>query len=85
MWLVTSAVLIVLAGFSTTLNAKGLSTADAFTKKQDSVIGLELLGEHFPGGAGQPTEVVIKENQIAAVTTALLSVEGVAKVEPVRQ
>ena len=85
LWLVTSAVLIVLAGFSTTLNAKGLSTADAFTKKQDSVIGLELLGEHFPGGAGQPTEVVIKENQIAAVTTALLSVEGVATVEPVRQ
>ena len=43
------------------------------------------MGEHFPGGAGQPTEVVIKENQIAAVTTALLSVEGVATVEPVRQ
>ena len=85
LWLVTSAVLIVLAGFSTTHNAKGLSTADAVTKKQDSVIGLELLGEHFPGGAGQPTEVVIKENQIAAVTTALLSVEGVATVEPVRQ
>ncbi|MSY36014.1 MAG: MMPL family transporter, partial [Actinobacteria bacterium] len=61
LWLVTSVVLIILAGFSTTLNAKGLSTVDSFTKKQDSVVGLDLLGQHFPGGAGQPTEVILKE------------------------
>ena len=84
LWLATSVLLVILAGFSTTLNAKGLSTADAFTKKQDSVIGLELLGQHFPGGAGQPTEVIVKASQVSAVSTALLAVNGIASVEPVR-
>jgi len=84
LWLVTSIVLIILAGFSTTLNAKGLSTVDSFTKKQDSVVGLDLLGQHFPGGAGQPTEVILKEELANQVTRALESVEGVASVEPMR-
>ncbi len=84
LWLVTSVVLIILAGFSTTLNAKGLSTVDSFTKKQDSVVGLDLLGQHFPGGAGQPTEVIVKEELANQVTRALRNVEGVASVEPMR-
>ncbi|CAB4681940.1 unannotated protein [freshwater metagenome] len=84
LWIITSVLLVVLAGFSTTLNAKGLSTVDAFTKKQDSVIGLDLLGQHFPGGAGQPTEVVVKSESADAVTKALGSVVGVASVEPMR-
>ncbi len=84
LWLVTSVVLIILAGFSTTLNAKGLSTVDSFTKKQDSVVGLDLLGQHFPGGAGQPTEVILKEELANQVTRALRNVEGVASVEPMR-
>ena len=84
LWLVTSIVLIILAGFSTTLNAKGLSTVDSFTKKQDSVVGLDLLGQHFPGGAGQPTEVILKQELATQVTRALESVEGVASVEPMR-
>ncbi|MSX58581.1 MAG: MMPL family transporter [Actinobacteria bacterium] len=84
LWLVTSVVLIILAGFSTTLNAKGLSTVDSFTKKQDSVVGLDLLGQHFPGGAGQPTEVILKEELANQVTRALRNVEGIASVEPMR-
>lgn len=82
LWIATSILLVILAGFSTTLNAKGLSTADAFTKKQDSVLGLRLLGEHFPGGAGQPTEVIIKASQVDVVSSALMSLTGVASVEP---
>lgn len=82
LWVATSILLVVLAGFSTTLNAKGLATADAFTKKQDSVLGLTLLGQHFPGGAGQPTEVVIKASQVDVISSALLRVKGVASVEP---
>jgi RND superfamily putative drug exporter len=84
LWIVTAGVLIVLAGFSTTLNARGLSTADAFTQRPDSVVGLELLGEHFPGGSGQPTEVVVREELINPVTAALMNVEGVSSVEPTR-
>lgn len=84
LWMITAVVLIVLAGFSTTLNAKGLSTADAFTQRPDSVVGLELLGEHFPGGSGQPTEVVVREELINPVSAALMGVKGVSSVEPVR-
>ena len=50
LWIGTAVGLTILAGFSTTLNARGLSTADAFTQRPDSVVGLEFLGQHFPGG-----------------------------------
>jgi RND superfamily putative drug exporter len=84
LWIVTALGLAILAGFSTTLNAKGLSTADAFTQRPDSVVGLELLGEHFPGGSGQPTEVVVREELVGPVSAALMSVSGVSSVEPMR-
>ncbi|MDA2963388.1 MAG: MMPL family transporter [Actinomycetota bacterium] len=84
LWIATSIGLLALAGFSTTLNARGLSTADSFTKRPDSVVGLELLGQHFPGGSGQPTELVVPEASAEEVTALLLKVEGVASVEPTR-
>jgi RND superfamily putative drug exporter len=84
LWIVTALGLAILAGFSTTLNAKGLSTADAFTQRPDSVVGLELLGEHFPGGSGQPTEVVVREELLGPVSAAIMSVSGVSSVEPMR-
>ena len=84
LWIITAGALAILAGFSTTLNAKGLSTADAFTQRPDSVVGLELLGAHFPGGSGQPTEVVVRKELIDPVSAALMGVEGVSSVEPTR-
>jgi putative drug exporter of the RND superfamily len=84
LWIVTALGLAILAGFSTTLNAKGLSTADAFTQRPDSVVGLELLGEHYPGGSGQPTEVIVREELVGPVSAALMSVSGVSSVEPMR-
>jgi len=33
LWILTAIMLSILAGFSTTLNARGLSTADAFTQR----------------------------------------------------
>ena len=84
LWILTALVLSILAGFSTTLNARGLSTADAFTQRPDSVVGLELLGQHFPGGSGQPTEVIVTQGLVDSVSAALLKVEGVSSVEPMR-
>jgi len=84
LWILTAIVLSILAGFSTTLNARGLSTADAFTQRPDSVIGLERLAEHFPGGSGQPTEVIIPAALVDPVSAALKKVEGVSSVEPMR-
>jgi len=84
MWIATAAGLLILAGFSTTLQANGLSTSQSFTTRPESVVGQELLLKHFAGGQGQPTEVVVKENDVDAVTRALLSVKGVASVDPLR-
>ncbi|CAB4782472.1 unannotated protein [freshwater metagenome] len=84
MWIATAAGLLILAGFATTLQANGLSTSQSFTTRPESVVGQELLLKHFAGGQGQPTEVVVKESDVDAVTQALLSVKGVASVDPLR-
>jgi RND superfamily putative drug exporter len=84
LWIITASGLLILAGFATTLEANGLSTAQSFTNRPESVVGQDLLLTHFPGGQGEPTEIVLKESQIAAVTAAVLKVKGVASVDPMR-
>jgi RND superfamily putative drug exporter len=83
-WMITATVLLILAGFATTLEANGLSTAQSFTNRPESVVGQDLLLKHFPGGQGEPTEVVVKAAQIEPVSAALLQVSGVTSVEPMR-
>ncbi len=83
-WIVTATGLLVLAGFATTLKTQGLSTAESFTTRPESVVGQELLLKHFPGGQGEPTEVVVKVDQIEAVSAALRGVPGVTNVEVMR-
>lgn len=82
-WISTALLLVIFAGFSFTLKADGLANTEAFTKRTDSVIGLEKLGDHFPSGEGSPVEIVVKQNDVARATTALLTVDNVAFVEPV--
>jgi RND superfamily putative drug exporter len=82
-WISTALLLVIFAGFSFTLKADGLANTEAFTKRTDSVIGLERLGEHFPSGEGSPVEIVVKQGDVAQATTALLTVSNVAFVEPV--
>jgi RND superfamily putative drug exporter len=82
-WISTALILTIFAGFSFTLKADGLANTEAFTTRTDSVIGLEKLGEHFPSGEGSPVEIVVKENDVAAATAALIGVANVAFVEPV--
>ena len=82
-WISTALFLVIFAGFSFTLKADGLANTEAFTKRTDSVIGLERLGEHFPSGEGSPVEIVVKQGDVAQATTALLGVSNVAFVEPV--
>ena len=79
----TALTLLIFAGFSLSLNTSGVAQTEVFTTKQDSVIGLERLGLHFPSGEGTPVEIVVKEDRVAAVTAALLSIDDVAAVAPV--
>jgi len=84
-WVTTALVLIVFAGFSTTLKSDGLAQTDAFTTRTDSVIGLEKLGEHFPSGEGTPVEIVVDQADIAAASAAVKGVKNVANVVPVTE
>jgi RND superfamily putative drug exporter len=84
-WVTTALVLLIFAGFSTTLKSDGLAQTDAFTTRTDSVIGLEKLGEHFPSGEGTPVEIVVDQADLAAAIAAIKTVKNVANVVPVTQ
>jgi len=81
-WIITGAVLLLFAFASTTLKANGIGTVDTFTGKPESVLGQKLLLKHFPGGEGDPTQVVVSADKIDAVTAALTGAPGVSSITP---
>jgi len=81
-WAASSLFLIIATAFATQIAGGGLSQTDAFTGKPDSVIGLTKLAEHFPGGAGDPTLVIVPVADAKKVTVALGQTDGVASITP---
>ena len=70
-WVVTAIAMLILAAFTFTLKADGITTTEAFTQRTDSVIGQEQLAEHFPGGLGTPVIITANEavyNDVIGVT-----------------
>jgi len=81
-WVISGAVLLLFAFASTTLKTDGLGTVDTFTGNPESVVGQKLLEKHFPGGEGDPTQVVISADKIDVVTAALKNAPGVMQIAP---
>ena len=81
-WVITGVVLLAFAATSTTLKTDGLGTVDSFTGNPESVVGQKLLETHFPGGEGDPTQIVVDVNKIAAVSAAVTNAPGVTDVTP---
>ncbi|PZS27379.1 MAG: hypothetical protein DLM59_16605 [Pseudonocardiales bacterium] len=81
-WVATAAVLLILAAFSTTLKAEGISTNDSLTKKTEAVLGQEVLTRHFPSGSGSPEAIIAKSDKLAEVVAAAKATPGVASVTP---
>ena len=79
---VTTVILLAMVALVPTLKADGISTLDGFTKKPKSLVGQELLLQHFPGGQNQPTQIIVKQEKAAQVIAALKNVSGVATVAP---
>ena len=75
----TGALLVIMAGFATTLKADGISTLEGFTNKPKSLVGQELLLEHFPGGQSQPTQILVSADKADSLITAVKNVKGVAE------
>ena len=83
-WVVTALVLLVLAGFTGTLKADGITTTESFTNSDgvDSVTGQRVLQDHFSAGLGTPAIVVLNADRIEDVATVVSSTPGVDAVRP---
>ena len=79
-WITTAVILGVASLGVLTLNAGGLSNADSFVGRPDSVVGEEVVAAHFPAGAGNPLVVVSNADQATEVRTAMTSTQGIAEV-----
>jgi RND superfamily putative drug exporter len=79
-WIITGSILLLFAFASTTLKADGIGTVDTFTGNPESVVGQKLLLKHFPGGEGDPTQIVASQGKADAVINAVSKVKGVSEV-----
>jgi RND superfamily putative drug exporter len=84
-WIITGSALLILAFFSTTLRADGIGTVDTFVSKPESVVGQSLLEKHFPGGEGDPTQIVVSADKAQAVSEAVSKAPGVDEIVPANQ
>ncbi|MGW5776299.1 MMPL family transporter [Streptomyces sp. NPDC003863] len=76
-WAVALTALLLCAAFSPTLVSKGVPLDEIFVKDAPSVAAQARLGEHFPGGAGNPAVVIADEAAAQEVRTAAQEVDGV--------
>ena len=78
-WAATAGALGILAITVGGLNL-GPDDAGRFRDAPDSVLGQRMLGEHFPGGASTPVEIVTDTAGAEAARAAVADVPGVERV-----
>lgn len=76
-WGVTAAALAICSLGLVQLRAEGISNADAFTGKPDSITGQEVSERYFPAGSGDPLVVVGNQAQGTQVRAAVADTRGV--------
>ncbi len=77
-WVTTALVLTGAALFATQLDNDGLTTAEQFTTEVDSVVGQDVLAQHFPAGSGVPVSVIGDEADAEQLQQVVASTPGVA-------
>jgi RND superfamily putative drug exporter len=80
--IITTVILLIFASLITTLKANGISTTQGFTTHPDSLIGQDALLKHFPGGQNQPTQILIKKENVEEATATLQGISGISSVVP---
>jgi RND superfamily putative drug exporter len=83
-WVTTAVILLIFAGFSSTLNSDGVATSESFTNptEVDSVIGQDVLVQHFPAGLGSETIVTAAQDSSDVVLSTIAATPGVADAQP---
>lgn len=76
-WVTTAVILAALSFGLLQLKANGLSNADSFTGRPDSIVGQEVQAAHFPAGSGDPLVIVTSAGKAADVGRAVASTPGV--------
>ena len=76
-WIITALVLAVCSLGLIQLRAEGISNADAFTGKPDSITGQEVSAQYFPAGSGDPLVIVSDQAQARQVGEAVAGTRGV--------
>ncbi|MBK5248984.1 MAG: MMPL family transporter [Actinomycetales bacterium] len=76
-WVITAVVLLGAAAFVPTLRAEGTSETDIFLSDVDSVLGEEVLADHFDAGQVRPAVIIAEESAADDVVTAAEGVDGV--------
>ncbi|MFF7950995.1 MMPL family transporter [Streptomyces griseorubiginosus] len=76
-WIITALVLAVCSLGLIQLRAEGISNADAFTGKPDSITGQEVSAKYFPAGSGDPLVIVSNRTQARQVGEAVAGTRGV--------
>ncbi|MEU6686573.1 MMPL family transporter [Streptomyces sp. NPDC046832] len=76
-WAVTALALAVCSLGLIQLRAEGISNADAFTGKPDSITGQEVSARYFPAGSGDPLVIVSNQAQAVQVGRAVAGTPGV--------
>lgn len=77
-WAATLVVLLAGAAFSPALTSKGVPLDETFVNDAPSVAAQKTLGEHFPGGSGNPAVVVADADRLDRVLAAARATDGVA-------
>ncbi|GAB3793336.1 MMPL family transporter [Nocardioides ungokensis] len=84
-WLVSGlgALLLVVLALPLSGVRTGLSETEQFRAQPESVTGQQVLADHFPAGASQPTTVLAPAASASAVRRAVAAVDGVQRVDRV--
>ena len=80
---ITGIILIALAGYSSQLDADGLSQTETLVGNPDSVVGQEALAKHFPAGQGNPTYIIGPANKTNELLKIIENTNGVDEAFPV--
>jgi RND superfamily putative drug exporter len=74
---ITVALLVCAAAFLPQLKASGTSQSAVFLHTEDSVVGQDVLAEHFSAGIGSPVQILADQGALQAVMTATSGAAGI--------
>jgi RND superfamily putative drug exporter len=78
-WIATALALGALAFAVIGMKADGLTSAESFVNKPDSVAGEALLAAHFPAGDGSPVMIVGNAAAADQIRSAVAGTDGIAQ------